>query len=114
MCVWYSGNFGGRLASNYRRLYFSRDGGFTWAEVQRGFWQFEIAALGSIVVAVRANSRVSNVLWSCDEGANWQLTNFVNGSSTRVLGMSTEEGERSRHVTYVHLLLCIMCIWWWV
>ena len=99
--MWCSGNFGSRLASNYRRLYFSRDGGFTWAEVQRGFWQFEIAALGSIVVAVKANSRVSNVLWSCDEGASWYTANFVAGSSTRVLGISTEEGERSRHVTYV-------------
>ena len=38
--------------------------------------------------------------WSCDEGASWNTTSFVN---TRILvvGMLTERGEKARHVTYV-------------
>ena len=59
------GNLGSALrrgySSNFVQLYFSRDGGFTWQEVERGFWEFQFAALGSIIVIVPKWSRTSYV-----------------------------------------------------
>ena len=34
------------------RVYMSRDGGFTWQEVEEGHWSFKLVALGSIIVMV--------------------------------------------------------------
>ena len=59
------GNVGSALqrgySSNIVQLYFSRDGGFTWQEVERGFWEFQFAALGSIIVMVPKWSRTDSV-----------------------------------------------------
>jgi len=89
-----------RYSYSIQRLYFSHDGGFTWQEVAQRFWQFQFAALGSIVVTVQMYQRngVDHVRWSCDEGASWNETSFVD-SSIRVVGMLTERGEKARHVT---------------
>lgn len=98
------GNLGGALSSSTRsaRLYFSRDGGFTWAEVRYNLWEFQFAGLGSVVVAVRKRRLTKQVLWSCDEGATWTTSSFVDSQFPRgivVIGMRTEAGEKSRHVT---------------
>jgi len=98
------GNLGSTLSSSTRdaRLYFSRDGGFTWAEVRTGIWEFQFAALGSVVVAVQKRTRVSQVLWTCDEGATWNSSRFISDVypfGIVVIGMRTESGEKSRHVT---------------
>lgn len=104
-CIFHSaGNLGSALSTSTRsaRLYFSRDGGFTWAEVQSRLWEFQFAALGSVVVAVKKRRLATNVLWSCDEGATWSTSNFVDSQFPRgiyVIGMRTEAGEKSRHVT---------------
>ena len=59
------GNLGSALQRSYSsrnvQLYFSRDGGFTWQEVERGFWEFQFAALGSIIVTVPKWSRTNYV-----------------------------------------------------
>ena len=99
-----AGNLGSTLSSSTwrTRLYFSRDGGFTWAEVRRGLYEFQFAALGSIVVAVQKRSYVRNVLWSCNEGATWNSSSFVSNDfrfGIVVIGMRTEAGEKARHVT---------------
>ena len=99
-----AGNLGSSLSySSYNtRLYFSRDGGFTWAEVRRGQYEFQFAALGSIVVAVLKRRLVTYVVWTCDEGAIWQTSTFVDSDFPRgivVIGMRTEAGEKARHVT---------------
>ena len=31
-------------------LYISRDGGFSWSQVERGHWTFRMVALGSVIV----------------------------------------------------------------
>lgn len=86
-------------------MYFSRDGGFTWSEVNTGYWRFQFAAQGAIVAAIKVYQSTSSVLWSCDEGNTWQEVEFLTNSelrSIRVIGMLTERGERALHVTYVH------------
>ena len=59
------GNLGSALqrsySSNIVQLYFSCDGGFTWQEIERGFWEFQFAALGSIIVIVPKWSRTEYV-----------------------------------------------------
>ena len=84
------------------RLYFSRDGGFTWLEVDRGRKDFQFAAQGAVVVAINLSQYTSYVRWSCDEGATWEAVPFINSNRTRsiyVVGMLTERGERALHVT---------------
>lgn len=96
------GNLGSSLTSSSRdvRLYFSRDGGFTWFEVATGSWEFQFAALGSVVVMVRKRVYTSYIRWSCDEGHSWTRTDFSNnGFSVIVIGMLTERDEKARHVT---------------
>ncbi len=83
------------------RQYFSRDGGFTWLEVDSGYRQFQFAALGAIVASVGVFQYTSSVKWSCNEGANWTTVNFLDIGTARVqvIGMLTEPGERALHVT---------------
>lgn len=70
--------------------------------MQSGRWEFQFAALGSVIVAVRKRRLTSSVIWSCDEGANWKITSILTTEFPRgivVVGMRTEAGEKSRHVT---------------
>lgn len=96
------GNLGSSLSASSAnlRLYFSRDGGFTWFEVDSNSWEFQFAALGSVVVTVRKGIYTSLIKWSCDEGRNWVTTRFSNNTfGVRVIGMLTEREEKARHVT---------------
>lgn len=96
------GNLGSSLSSSSRdvRLYFSRDGGFTWFEVATGSWEFQFAALGSVIVMVRKRVPTNSILWSCDEGHSWNETIFSNNANrVNVIGMLTEREEKARHVT---------------
>lgn len=83
-------------------LYFSRDGGFTWFEVESGYWQFQFAAQGAIVAAIKKFRPTSEVTWSCDEGGSFSPVSFLTHStlrSIRVIGMLTEPGEKALHIT---------------
>ncbi len=44
-------------------MYFSYDGGFTWREVNRGFWEFQFTALGSIIATVQKWQPINFVQW---------------------------------------------------
>ena len=83
------------------RQYFSRDGGFTWLEVDSGFKQFQFSAQGAIVTSVTVFQRTSSAKWSCDEGASWEEVAFQEEglAGVRVIGMLTEPGERAARVT---------------
>lgn len=85
------------------RLYFSRDGGFIWSEVNSGFWQFQFAAQGAIVATIQKYRAVSSVDWTCDEGETWNPVEFLGSdsqlTSINVIGMLTEIGEKALHVT---------------
>ena len=60
-----------RFNTSILRVYFSYDGGFTWREVEQGFWEFQFAALGSIVTMVQ----------------KWRFTDFVRWVWLSVLGV---------------------------
>ena len=96
------GNLGSSLSGSRSsvRLYFSRDGGFTWFEVNSGFWEFQFAALGSVIVTVRKRAYTNTIKWSCDEGRSWQTDTFTDTAfGVVVIGMLTEREEKARHVT---------------
>ena len=59
----HAGNLGSSLDSSSRRLYFSHDGGFTWQDVEENFWEFQFAALGSIVVTIPKWRPTDYVRW---------------------------------------------------
>lgn len=98
-----TGNLGNSLVSavSQYRQYFSRDGGFTWLEVDSGYRQFQFAGLGAIVTSVTVFTNTDSVKFSCNEGSNWTTVSFLlsNQSGVRVVGMLTEPGERALHVT---------------
>lgn len=99
----FSGNLGSSL-SNFvsdARVYLSRDGGFTWAEVETGRWEFQFLALGSIIVMVKKQALVDDFKWSCDEGATWMNNELEDSPRPRVavIGMKTEIGEKPRLVS---------------
>ena len=97
------GNLGSSLSGRSRetRLYFSRDGGFTWFEVATGRWEFRFAALGSIVVTIKKNVFTNAVRWSCNEGSSWKEAVFApNTSGINVIGLITDIKERNRHAMY--------------
>lgn len=95
------GNIGSTLNPLSSRIYFSRDGGFTWAEVEVGRWEFRFLALGSIIVMARKRAIVDDFKWSCDEGATWTTSKLEEVPNDRivVIGMQTEVGERPRFVS---------------
>ena len=43
------------------KVYLSRDGGFSWVEIQQGHWTFQMIALGSIIVMVPKRATVDPV-----------------------------------------------------
>ncbi len=103
MPLFFSGNLGSTLSRSTinDRIYLSRDGGFTWAEVEAGRWEFQFLALGSIIVMVQKRALVNEFKWSCDEGATW-MTNQLEDSvlpRVAVIGMKTEIGEKPRFVS---------------
>ncbi len=97
------GNLGtGFSTAANSRIYLSRDGGFTWAEVESGNWEFQFLALGSIIVMVNKRILVDDFKWSCDEGATWmtnKLEKDVPLPRVAVIGMKTEIGEKPRLVS---------------
>ena len=58
-----SGNIGSSLVSNdsLLRMYLSRDGGFSWQEIQEGHWSFQLVGLGSIIVMIPKRATVDPV-----------------------------------------------------
>ncbi len=98
-----AGNLGDSISNSatLARVYLSRDGGFTWAEVEAGRWEFQFLALGSIIVMVQKRALVDEFKWSCDEGATWMENKLEDVSIPRVavIGMKTEIGERPRIVS---------------
>lgn len=57
------GNVGTHLEddNSLLRVYLSRDGGFSWQEIQSGHWSFQMIALGSIIVMVPKPATVDPV-----------------------------------------------------
>jgi len=69
-----NGNVGKYLSFNEDDIstYLSRDGGFTWAEVRKGSHIYEIGDHGGLIVIADDQNPTDSVLYSWDEGLQWQ------------------------------------------
>ena len=67
------GNVGRFLSSRQDQLntYLSRDGGLTWIEIQKGAFIYELGDHGGIIVMAPYGHATTDVLYSWDEGLNW-------------------------------------------
>jgi PKD repeat protein len=82
-------------------VFLSRDGGFSWEEVQKGHWTFQLVALGSIIVMAPKRTTVDPldyIIWSCDEGVTWNR-NVFSDTPMRLIGLLTQKGQKARRVT---------------
>jgi len=118
MLITFIGNTGPSLSQSPAgaRVYLSRDGGFTWVELQSGRWEFQFLALGSIIVMVRKQFLVDEFVWSCDEGQSWQSGVLEDTPRARiaVIGMKTEIGEKPRFVRSVIRSVLLLCFMFWL
>ncbi|KAF8523369.1 Oligoxyloglucan reducing end-specific cellobiohydrolase [Hysterangium stoloniferum] len=89
------GNVGERLAP-YRDsdTFLSRDAGFTWEEVHKDAHLWEFGDSGSILVMANDEEPTDHVLFSTDEGLNWNEYQF--GERLRVHVIVTVPSDTSR------------------
>ncbi|CAD8127468.1 unnamed protein product [Paramecium sonneborni] len=67
-----SGNVGLYLEEKNINTYFSRDGGLTWYEIRKGHHIYSFGDRGGIIVMAKAKSLTNELLYSWDEGLNWE------------------------------------------
>src|ERR1700743_2128961 len=56
--------------------FLTRDGGITWKEVHKGAYMWEYGDQGSIIVVVETNTPTKTILYTLDEGENWEPYTF--------------------------------------
>ncbi|KAK0098602.1 hypothetical protein PV326_006350 [Microctonus aethiopoides] len=87
----------GSSLKGHPALYVSRDAGLTWKQVLKDFYFFNIGDHGGVLVAVKyfkSRGEIRDILFSTDEGRNWQSYRF-NEDMLRVYGLMTEPGENT-------------------
>jgi len=90
------GNVGETLAPyTDSDTFLSRDGGFTWQEVRKDAHLWEFGDSGSILVMANDEQPTDFVLYSTDEGLNWQEYKFSD-HPMRVLSIVTVPMDTSR------------------
>jgi hypothetical protein len=89
------GNVGKRLADYIDSdTFLSRDAGFTWQEVHKDAHLWEFGDSGSILVMANDEEPTDHVLYSTDQGLNWNEYKF--GDRIRVLVIVTVPSDTSR------------------
>jgi hypothetical protein len=72
------GNVGEKLAPyTESNTFLSRDGGFTWEEIHKGTHLWEFGDSGSILVMANDKEPTDHVLFSTNEGLDWQEYKFT-------------------------------------
>jgi len=51
-----------------RHTYYSRDAGFTWRELRKGRWAYEIANHGALLAGISRDSPVNSMIYTISEG----------------------------------------------
>lgn len=91
-----TGNVGEYLGSKKDAdTFLTRDAGLTWDRVAEGNWMWEYGDQGSIIVIVKEDEKTDYVLYSLDEGANWEKHNL--GEEMLVNDISTVPSDTSRN-----------------
>lgn len=89
------GNVGEELAEyDESDVFLTRDGGFTWEEVHKDAHMWEYGDSGTIIVLVNDEEATDHVLYTTDEGLNWQTYSF--GEKLRVETIQTVPQDTSR------------------
>ncbi|KAJ7493393.1 vacuolar protein sorting/targeting protein 10 [Mycena galericulata] len=90
------GNVGESLAPYEQSdTFLSRDAGFTWEEVHKDAHLWEFGDSGSILVMANDEEPTDHVLFSTDEGLNWQEYQFTD-EKMRVQSIVTVPSDTSR------------------
>ncbi|KAK4540808.1 hypothetical protein LTR36_008885 [Oleoguttula mirabilis] len=74
----------------------TRDGGVTWTQIAEGNWMWEFGDQGSILVIVKDDEPVTNVLYSLDEGSTWTSYTFSD-KPMMVQDITTVPSDTSRN-----------------
>lgn len=89
------GNVGEELADyEDSDIFLTRDGGFTWEEVHKDAHMWEYGDSGSILVLVNDEGPTDHILFSVDQGLNWNTYTF--GERLRVQTIQTVPQDTSR------------------
>ena len=73
------GNVGEKLAPyTERNTFLSHDRGFTWEEVHKGTHLWQFGDSGSILIMANDKEPTDHVLFSTNEGLDWQEYKFTN------------------------------------
>jgi len=90
------GNVGETLASYQESdTFLSRDAGFTWEEVHKDAHLWEFGDSGSILIMTNDEEPTDHVLFSTNEGLNWQEYKFTD-EKIRVRTIVTVPSDSSR------------------
>lgn len=87
----------GKNLKGHHGVYISLDAGLTWRQTLRELYFFNMGDHGGILTAVKyykAKGETRHILYSIDEGENWNKTVFHN-KDMRLYGLMTEPGENS-------------------
>lgn len=90
------GNVGKSLAHYTESdTFLSRDGGFTWEEIQKGAHLWEFGDAGGILIMANDQSPTDYVLFSTNGGLDWQEYKFTE-EKIRVKSINTVSSYTSR------------------
>lgn len=70
------GEFLGKAAD--ADTFMSVDGGISWKMIQKGEWQYAIGDRGSIIAIVETKKKTNKILYTFNEGADWETHQFSN------------------------------------
>lgn len=87
----------GQNLKGHPALYVSRDAGYTWKQVLKDYYFFNMGDHGGLLVAVKyfkSRGETRHISYSTDEGESWQSYDF-NEKMLRVYGLMTEPGENT-------------------
>ncbi|KAK6336356.1 vacuolar protein sorting/targeting protein PEP1 [Orbilia brochopaga] len=75
--------------------FITRDGGISWTEVHKGAYMWEYGDQGSIIVVVKQNEPTKQILYTIDEGRNWDEYVFSD-KEVNVFDISSVPSDTSR------------------
>ncbi|KAF2724918.1 glycosyl hydrolase [Polychaeton citri CBS 116435] len=79
------------------RTFITRDGGISWKQVSKKPMMWEFGDQGSIIVLVDEGSATNEVIYSLDEGKNWQNFQFLEDDKMDVTDITTVPSDSSRN-----------------
>ncbi|CAB3366798.1 Hypothetical predicted protein [Cloeon dipterum] len=91
----------GRSLKSHASVFMSHDAGLTWRDELPGLYIYAMGDHGGLLVAVkyfRDNTKAKELVYSIDEGANWQSIEF-HDQELKIYNLLTEPGENTTTFT---------------